>query len=458
MNAILKSLTFQRSQLRKQAATMDPYHFFNMLTAPELLETVEAQLPRHRERLFPPTETLSIFIAQALSADSSCQRAVNEFAIQRLTGGLSVCSTHTGAYCKARQRLPLEMVTALVKQAGRLVDKNAPAHWRWQGRPVRLIDGTTVTLPDTELNQSRFPQQGGQKPGAGFPLSRIVGIICLSTGVILDAAMGPYKGKGGNEQTLLRGMLDSFQANDIVLGDSYFCTWFLIAALQERGVDVLFEQHGMRKRSTDFRRGKRLGPRDHIIMLQKPVLKPDWMTEAQYEAAPEYVTVRELKVGGKILVTSLLDAHAAPKPAIKALYKARWHVELDLRNIKTTLGMHALSCKTPQMNEKEMWVYFLAYNLIRLLMANAAILSDVLPRQLSFKHTLQLWMAWQPRYNHFGDEENIQILMTLIAQSRVGNRPGRIEPRVLKRRTKQYPLLMTHRSEVREQVRLHGHP
>lgn len=458
MNAILKSPTIQRSQLRKQVNTLDAHRFFNLLTSPELLDTVDEQLPEHRERLFPPTETLSIFIAQALSTDSSCQRAVNEFAIKRLTGGLSVCSTRTGAYCKARQRLPVRMVSTLVKQVGRLVDKTTPAHWRWQGRPVRLIDGTTITLPDTESNQSRFPQQGNQKPGAGFPISRIVGIICLSSGVILDAVMGPYKGKGGNEQALLRGMLDSFQTNDIVLGDSYYCTYFLITALQERGVDLLFEQHGMRKRSTDFRRGERLGPKDHLIVLQKPILKPDWMTQAQYEAAPECVTVRELKVDGKTLVTSLLSAKETPKAAVKALYKARWHIELDLRNIKTTLGMNALSCKTPEMNEKEMWVYFLAYNLIRLLMANAALLSHVLPRQLSFKHTLQLWMAWQPRYTHSGNEESIQILMVLIAQSRVGNRPGRIEPRALKRRPKPYPLLMKKRSDARDDIRIHGHP
>lgn len=458
MNAILKSQTIQRSQLRKQVKTLDPYRFFNLLTGPELLDAVEEQLPDHRERLFPPTETLSLFLAQALSEDSSCQKVVNDAAIKRITGGLTVCSTRTGAYCKARQRLPVGMVTTLVKQTGRLVDKNIPDSWRWQGRPVRLIDGTTVTLPDTPANQSRYPQQNNQKPGVGFPICRIVGILCLSSGVILDAAMGPYKGKGGNEQALLRELLDSFQTNDIVLGDSYYCTYFLIAALLERGVDLLFEQHGMRKRSTDFRRGKKLGPRDHLIVLQKPVIKPDWMTQQQYDAAPERITVRELKVGGKTLVTSLLSAKETSRQAIKALYKARWNVELDLRNIKTTLGMNTLSCKTPEMNEKEMWVYFLAYNLIRLLMANAALFSNVLPRQLSFKHTLQLWVAWCPHYANSSDEESIQMLMVLIAQSSVGNRPGRIEPRAIKRRPKPYPLLMKKRFEAREEIRIHGHP
>lgn len=458
MNASLKSGTIQRSQIGKQAKALDPYRFFNLLTSPALFETVEASLPEHRERLFPPTETLSLFLAQALSEDRSCQKAVNEAAMTRLAGGLTVCSIHTGAYCKARQRLPLAMVSTLARQTGKFVAKNSPSGWRWQDRPVRLIDGTTVTMPDTPANQSRYPQQGNQKPGVGFPISRIVSITCLSTGVILDAAMGPYKGKGGNEQTLLRGLLDSFQANDLVVGDSYYCTYFLLASLLERRVDGVFEQHGMRKRSTDFRRGQAVGVRDHLIDLKKPRVKPDWMTQQQYDAVPDRITIRELKVGGKILVTTMLSAKAMPKQAIKAIYQSRWHVELDLRHIKTTLGMETLSCKTPEMNEKEMWVYFLAYNLIRLLMANAALMAGLRPRQLSFKHTLQLWLAWRVHRVRSIDEESVAILMLLIAQTRVGDRPGRVEPRAVKRRPKPYSLLMKTRRKAQNDIRLYGHP
>ena len=458
MNANRKSHSVQRSHFRQHAKPVDAYRFFNLLTSAELLDTVEQHLPEHRERLFPPTETLSMFLAQALSADGSCQNVVNAAAMQRLVGGLTVCSTHTGGYCKARQRLPEAMVSALVKQTGKLVAKNSPRPWHWRGRPVRLIDGTTVTLPDTAANQARYPQQGNQKPGLGFPISRLVGVICLSSGVILDAVMGPYKGKGGNEQALLRRLLDSFQPHDLALGDSYYCTYFLLVALLDRGVDFLFEQHGMRKRSTDFRQGQHLGPRDHLITWSKPVMPPEWMTREQYEAAPACLTVREVKAGGKILVTSLLNAKATPKDALHALYRSRWQVELDLRSIKTTLGMQTLSCKTPEMNEKEMWVYFLAYNLVRLLMANAASYAEVLPRQLSFKHTVQLWVFWRPYATGASDEEQLRLLMVLIAQVRVGNRPGRTEPRAIKRRPKPYPLLMKPRPEAREEIRLHGHP
>ena len=233
-----------------------------------------------------------------------------------------------------------------------------------------------------------------------------------------------------------------------------------MSSLLDNGVDAVFEQLGVRKRVTDFRQGKRLGAKDHLIELTKPKQKPGWMTQADYERGPDKLTLRELKVKGKVLITTLLSAKAFPNHELAALYKKRWHVEVDLRNIKTTLGMETLSCKTPDMLEKEMWVYFLVYNLIRVLMAQSALLSDVLPRQLSFKHTVQLWLAWeqQTRANTIQADEAIPILFVLIAQKIVGNRPGRIEPRAVKRRPKPFRLLMEKRELAREKIIKHGHP
>jgi len=446
----------QQQRFRKQAANSDAFSFFNLLTGPELLDQVESLLPEHRERLFPPTETLSMFLAQAMSADRSCQRAVNDAAIKRLTGGLAVCSTHTGAYCRARKRLPLEMASTLARYTGRLIAKNIPDSWRWQGRPVRLVDGTTVTMPDTLANQAVYPQPGSQRPGLGFPLCRLVGIICLSSGALLNASMGHHKGKGCDEQTLLRSILDTLESGDILLGDAYYATYFLLCALQERGVDAVFEQQGARRRSTDFRRGRHLGERDHLIELIKPKIKPGWMSQAYYDQTPDTVIVRELATGGKILVTTLLCPKQSPKTELKALYKSRWNVELDLRNIKTTLGMEILSCKTPDMALKEIWVYLLAYNLIRLLMAQAALLAGRLPRKISFKHTLQLWVTC----NQYGtlDDSKLTGLFILIAQQQVGNRPHRIEPRTVKRRPKPFPLLTKPRNEARQEILKNGHP
>lgn len=444
-------------RIRQRASRCDSYTFFNALTAPHWLDQVESLLPAHRERLFPPTETLSMFLSQALSADRSCQQAVDESAIKRLTQELPRCSTHTGAYCRARQRLPLAMIRSLVHSTGQQTSARTPTAWHWRGRPVRLVDGTTVPLPDTPANQQAYPQPRSQQPGLGFPLCRMLGLMCLSSGVVLNAAIGPCRGKGGDEQHLLRSVLESLASGDVLLGDAYFASYFLLCALRERGVDGVFEQQGARRRSTDFRRGSRLGERDHLITLTKPTLKPRWMSQQDYAQAPDQLTARELATGGKVLVTTLLCPKDTPKAALKALYRERWQVELDLRSIKTTLGMETLSCKTPSMAEKEVWVYLLAYNLIRIMMAEAALFTEQLPRQLSFKHTVQLWVAWCRRGPDYRDGCFEQLLL-FIAQQKVGCRPGRIEPRAVKRRNKPFPLLMQPRTEAREYVEKHGHP
>lgn len=450
----------QQHRIQHYAATSGAFDFFNMLTSPELMQTLEASLPDHRERLFPPTETLSMFIAQALKPDRSCQSIVNEAAVKRRVYGLPQCSTKTGGYCKARQRLPLAMIKDMVQCSGRLIAEQAHIGWRWHGKRVRLVDGTTVTMPDTHANQAAYPQQGGQKPGLGFPICRIVGVICLSSGAVLDAAMGQFQGKGSGEQALLRSLLGGFELGDVMLGDAFYATYFLLAELQSRGVDALFEQQGSRKRSTDFQKGQPLGNHDHLITLPKPKIKPQWMTAEQYACAPETLTVRELEIGGKILVTTMLCPNTYSAVELKDLYKCRWQVELDIRNIKTTLGMETLSCKTPEMSEKEMWVYFLGYNLVRLMMAQSALLADVLPRTLSFKHTLQIYLAWDSVAICVGEqiESSLDQLLALIAKKSVGNRPKRIEPRAIKRRPKAYPLLMQTRTQAREQVKQFGHP
>ena len=458
MHANQNTSARQQHRVRSHARNSDAYGFFNLLTGPELFNQVESLLPNHRERLFPPTETLSMFLAQALSADRSCQKAVNATAVKRLAGGLPQCSTHTGAYCRARARLPLEMVSALTRYTGQGITARASEPWHWRGRRVRLVDGTTVTLPDTPANQAAYPQSHNQKPGLGFPLCRIVGLVCLGSGAVLNAAFGRYNGKGGDEQTLLRSILDTLEPNDLLLGDAFYATYFLLCALRERGIDAVFEQHGSRQRTTDFRAGRRLGARDHLIMLEKPVIKPHWMSQVDYERAPQCITVRELRTGHKTLMTTLLCPKQTDKAAVKSLYQSRWHVELDLRNIKTTLGMERLSCLTPAMAVKEIWVYLLAYNLIRLMMAQAALIAHRHPRQLSFKHTVQLYIAWNEHGDGFQHEDKLLGLFILIAQQRVGDRPGRIEPRALKRRPKPYPLLTKPRALAREQVRTHGHP
>jgi len=447
----------QQQRIQKHAKNSDSYRFFNLLTSPELLSTVEELLPEHRERLYPPTETLSMFLAQALSEDRSCQKAVNDAAIKRVMGGLRSVSTGTGGYCRARQRLPLQMVSELVLRTGELINSQIPDQWRWHGKRVHLIDGTTLSMPDTAQNQAVYPQQSAQKLGIGFPICRLVGVICLSSGALLNAAVGRFQGKGADEQTLLRKLLDTFSAGEVVLGDAFYGTYFLLAYLLGKGVDAVFEQMGPRKRVTDFRKGRKLGTKDHLVELTKPNKKPDWMTQEQYEQAPDSLTIRELSVGGKVLITTMLSPKEASKSELKELYKRRWHIEVDFRNIKTTMGMDTLSCKTPEMNEKEIWIYFLAYNLVRLLMAQSALLADLLPRQLSFKHSVQLWLAWS-HHSVMGSAASEDMLFILIAQRQIGKRPGRIEPRAIKRRPKVFDLLVKTRAEAKAAIRKNGHP
>lgn len=456
---MLKSNSRSRKQQRcvaKQVQKVTATHFFNLLTNPQLLETVEALLPEYRERKYPPTLSLAMFLGQAMSADSSCQNAVDEALVNRLLNGLGAGSANTGGYCRARQRLPMEMVRGLARHTGLLLSEQTLAPWLWRGRHVKLVDGTTTLLPDSAQNQAIYPQHGNQAPGAGFPMARLVGVISLAHGGVLDLAMGSYKGKGTGEHGLFRELKDGFVPGDVMLADSYYCSYFLIADLQARGVDMVFEQHGARK--TDFRTGRRLGPRDHVVQWHKPKARPAWMTPEAYAAYPDELKLRETKVGKKVLVTSFLNPREVSKGELESLYIQRWHVELDLRHIKATLGMDTLSCKTPGMCEKEAWVYMLAYNLIRLLMAQAAVQAGVLPRQLSFKHTLQVWLAWSQRQFVSDLPEDVTGLLGLIAQIRVGKRPGRIEPRQVKRRPKPFPRLKTIREKARKNIRIYGHP
>ncbi len=442
----------RQTRVKRQGKAAQAVEFFNLLTSPQLLATTEALLPDHRERLYPPTVALSMFMRQALQADGSCQKAVNGWAAQRAADGLPACSVRTGGYCRARQRLPLEMISALARETGRQLSHKARSQWRWRGRCVKLVDGTGISMPDTCQNQLSYPQPASQAPGVGFPQARLVMAICLATGAALDAAIGPYSGKGTGELALVRRLIGGFDKGDVMLADALYCNYFLIASLMAAGVDVLFEQNG--SRVTDFRRGQSLGTRDHLVCWPKPDTRPEWMTPEQFARLPGELMVREVKVAHQVLVTTMLDHRKVGKDDLSALYARRWNIELDLRNLKTTTGMDVLSCRTPQMNEKQLWVHLLAYNVIRLLMAQAARNADVDPRGLSFKHTVQLWIEWTSQ--GVSATKGDGCLFTLIAQCRVGKRPGRIEPRMRKRRPKSYPWLKIPRAQARRKVQRHG--
>ena len=328
---------------------------FNALPAGELERALHEEVSCWRERFYAPLLALRLFVEQVLHADHACQDVVVRYASERAAQGEAEVSLSTGPYCKARQRLPLGLVTRLAKRVGSRLADSAPAVWRWRGRPVKLVDGTTVSMPDTEDNQARYPQLGAQKPGLGFPIARLVAVISLGCGAVLDWSMGPCKGKQTGEDALFRQLYGSLSRGDVVVADRYHCSYFTVALLQSLGADVVMRRHAGRR--TDFRRGKRLGRRDHLVCWQRPAC-PEWLEEAVYAQLPETLTVRETKLGEWVLVSTLTDAQQVSKEELNELYVQRWHIELDLRTLKSVMGMETLRCKSPQRVEKEMGAFF----------------------------------------------------------------------------------------------------
>jgi hypothetical protein len=421
--------------------------FFDALEGQEVRDAIEELMPEYRDRIYSPTVTLAMLLRQVLSDDRSCRKAVDEAIFSGIVD--REASPNTASYCNARQRLPQELIARLTAVIAQQIHKRAPAAWKWRGREIKLVDGTTILMEDTVENQEEFPQHKQQKDGAGFPIARLVAIISLCTAAVLSVGMAAYSGKGTGEHALLRDQLSCISTGDVLVGDAYYASYFLMAALQAIGADFVFEQHGAR--DTDFRAGQRIGNRDHLVKLPKPN-RPGWMTAQDYELYPSELTVREAKVRGKVLVTSFINPRKVPKDELGRLFAQRWHVEVDLRNIKTTLNMAKLRCKSPQMCTKELWAYMLAYNVIRLLMAESAQRVGVLPRQLSFKQTVQSWLAWLHRRVRSAKSESLNLLFRLIGHLRVGDRPGRVEPRAVKQRPKPFPRLTTTRREARARV------
>jgi hypothetical protein len=366
-----------------------------------------------------PAVTVWVFLSQCLSPDHSCREALAGLIAWRLARRLRPCSADTGAYCTARAKLPEAACQQLARETGRQLDDEAPAEWRWLGHRVHSVDGSTLTMPDTAANQAAYPQQSGQRPGCGFPLARIVVVFSLAVGTVLDAAIGKYQGKQTGENRLFRTLHEVLREDDVVLADRYFSGWFDIALPRQRQVHSVVRKHQLR--ATDFRTGHRLGPNDHLVQVKKPA-RPEWMSHEQY--------------------ATLLDAQQYPAQEIAALFRRRWQAELNLRSLKTVLPMDHLRCKSPERVRNEFFMHLTAYNLIRRLMALAVFRAGVTPWTVSFKGTLQTINRWLPLLDtHLSTETWCDALLTAIATHAVDDRPDRYEPRVKKRRPKNYPLM-----------------
>jgi len=445
---------FQHSaaMLRRQFLQGDAGIFDQVLGEQEVAVMMNELVAPYRERVYPPLDTLRLFVGQVLSTDRACQDVVGRRLSERVAHGQSASALNTGSYCDARQRLPTALPKTLGATIGERLEAALPSRWRWQGRCVKLFDGTTVSMPDTPSNQRAYPQSHEQKPGLGFPIARIGALISLASGAILSYQVVACEGKGTGEQTLLGNLLDQLHGGDVVLADALLATWWIIEGAQRRRADVVMAQHG--KRITDFTRGERMGKHDHIVRWPRPP-KPKAMSAEQYAGYPASITMREVEVNGRVLVTTLLDLKFASVSELGRLYKMRWNIEVDFRTIKATLEMGVLRCKSQPMVEKEIAVYFLAYNLVRWAMAKAAWLADVLPRALSFTGAKRLLNAFADQLRRTPVDQVRGVIATVlaaIATLKLPDRPDRIEPRAKKRRPKNLPLLTVPRQVARELI------
>jgi len=416
-----------------------------------------------QDDLFSTEIVLWAFLAQTLRDGKgvACASAVADIATYLLQTGQRPPSGDTGVYCRARAKLNLTALQRLVREvSGQLEDRVAPA-WLWKGLHAKLVDGFTFTMPDTPENQAVFPQPHVQRPGVGFPLARACVVLSLATAGVCDLAVGPYEGKQTGETALLRTLLATFEPNDVVIFDRYFCSFMMLALLSRQGVHVCARLHHCRR--SDFRRGRRLGPGDHLITWTRPQ-RPTWMSPEQYAQIPETLTLREVQfdvtVPGRrvetlTIITTLTDPQKYSRQDIADCYGFRWNAELDIRQIKQTLHLDHVRCKTPEMVRRELWVTLLAYNLIRKVIATAAAVHQKQPRQLGFTRACQSLLAsWMLLATGACQEVHTLYTTTLayIAANEVANRPGRIEPRVLKRRRHRYLLMKRPRAQLQAEL------
>jgi hypothetical protein len=434
--------------VRARFAQNEGLPFADILTEASIRNVLNEHAVKYRDRMFSPVTTIWGFLSQVLSEDHSCRDTVSRIIAHRATNGLAICSPNTASYCNARSRLLTSVLSTLTTRTAQELQTSAPDQWKWNGRSAFIVDGSTVSMPDTGKNQAMYPQPPNQKPGIGFPLARIAVVLSLATGACHDLAIAPYKGKGTGEKTLFRRMYDTLHRGDVVVADALFDDYFIACELCQRGIDLV-------ARAQHARAGSRMAqskPDDDIIVWQRPN-KPRGMTSEQYRSYPKTLLMRQVTVDAHDknnrvtqfkVVTTILDQSIDGKQ-IGDLFERRWQGEVDLRSIKTTMQMDILRCKTPDMVHKEIWTHLLAYNLLRTVMAVAAHENDIEPRQVSFKGAKQALTAFAPKIEAARAEHRaplIDAMLMTIAYHRVGDRPGRWEPRARKRRPRKAARLM----------------
>lgn len=409
-----------------------------------------------RARLYPQRVTFWAFLSQVLNPLSSCREAVRKIQAWYAPQGQSADSG-TSAYCQARSRLPLRSLRQVhAALAGKLSARVTPPEL-WLGRGVKVVDGTGLAMPDTQANQKEWPQPSEQKPGCGFPVVKVVACFCLASGALLAWVEGTLL---AHDCRLLLQLLSVFKQGDVVLADRGFSSYGSLASLFTRGVDAVMRLHQFRK--LDWRAGKRLGRRDRLVTWRKGLLQGKLWTAEAWAALPEELPVRLVEIVVNVpgfrthkivLVTTLLDAPTYSAQELGRLYFRRWSVELFFRDIKQTLGMDVLRCKSPALVRKEIVMHAIGYNLIRALMQDIAHSYQVAVQRLSFKGTVAALRQWRELFEsgkagvRAGGRLK-ELFYRSIADDLLLKRPERSEPRMRKRRPKNFPLMMRPRQEI----------
>jgi len=451
--------------LRQKFAQSIGLPFSQALSASTIEAALGAEGGSYRCCLLDPVVTVWAFLSQVIDTDRSCRKALSRiraYLADQTSEPIPLdpaAVADTGAYCKARQRLPEGVVKRLYGQVADTLEDGVEAARRWWGRRVFLADGTTVLLPDTPANQAAYPQHPNQQPGCGLPLLKVVALFSLATGALKGAIHDVWS---AYEPKLLRQLHHVLAAGDVLVGDRIYGTYTHIAGWTQQQVDVLFRLH--QARSTDFRQGKRLGKQDRLVVWQKPQQRPKELSQEAYQQLPDTLTVRLLRFAVTrkgfraqqvTVVTSLLDPVVYRKEDIARLYGLRWEVELDLRHLNASMEMDMLRTKSPDMIHKELAIYFLAYNLIRSLMSQAARAYGGDPLRLSFKGTLQHLNTFLPLLALANTRQRatyFDTLLRLVAREKLPDRPHRVEPRVVKRRPKCSRWMQQPRAVLKQQL------
>lgn len=439
---------YRRSTLSELISVFDEWIPFERLKP-------KASKANSRQRDYSLAVTFWAFLWQALTPRTACLEVVRR--VQGLCSELKlrIPGSSNVAYCKARGRLPVADIEAVATAVRDRVLARVRDDQRWLGHDVRVVDGTGIRLPDTPENQAEFPQPGQQRPGCGFPVMQVVGCFCLASGAIVDWVETALK---SHECRIFRRMLQLFHKGEVVLTDRGFCSFANLALLAERGVHAVMRAHQMRK--LDYRQGKRLGPLDRLVSWRRPAAPLKGWSRQEWNALPQYLTLRVVRIRLQIngfrvhqydLVTTLTDACIYTKDDLAELYFRRWAVELYFRQIKTTMGMEKLRCRTPVMVRKELRMHLLAYNLIRGLMQEAAHQEHTRVDRISFKAAVDTLRQFSGALNATKGRPRVQRriideMLAIIGRETVPERKYRCEPRAVKERPKPYPRLTAHRS------------